>query len=223
MDQEVRVTADHQEILDIQEEQGGGLLTFDRLTGPAPEPGGVELDVGNQVRTLRKRRGWSLTEAADRFGIGRSSLAKIESGNMSPTIGLLQKIALGLEVDLTALVSRMAAQPASGRLAITRAGAGEHHSTAEHAHELLAGELARKKMVPFRSRIKLKKGTRNQWYRHDTEEFVYVLEGEVELQSEHYAPKVLSVGDSAYLDGRMAHRLFAMGERDAVVLFVIST
>ena len=207
----------------IRAEVSGGALTFERLAGPAPEAVVDELDVGNQVRALRKLRGWSLTEAADRFGIGRSTLAKVESGNMSPTIGLLQKIALGLEVDLTALVSRVASEPASGRLAITRAGEGEHHSTAEHAHELLAGELARKKMVPFRSRIKLRKGTKSPWYRHDAEEFVYVLEGAVELQSEHYAPKLLDAGDSAYLDGRMAHRIVAVGESDAVVLFVIST
>jgi transcriptional regulator with XRE-family HTH domain len=217
------VTIDQQGSAASRDEEERGLLTFDQLTGPAPEPVVDELDVGSQVRALRKRRGWSLTDAAERFGIGRSTLAKIESGNMSPTIGLLQKIALGLEVDLTALVSRVASEPASGRLAITRVGEGEHHSTAEHAHELLAGELARKKMVPFRSRIKLKKSGKSQWYRHDAEEFVYILEGAVELQSEHYAPKVLAAGDSAYLDGRMAHRLVAVGEGDAVVLFVIST
>jgi transcriptional regulator with XRE-family HTH domain len=203
--------------------EGGLPLTFDQLASPPVQPVSEELDVGSQVRALRKRQGWSLTEAADRFGIGRSTLAKIESGNMSPTIGLLQKIALGFEVDLTALVSRMVSEPASGRLAITRAGEGEHHSTAEHVHEVLAGELARKKMVPFRSRIRLRKGNKSQWFRHEAEEFVYVLEGAVELQSEHYAPKVLEVGDSAYLDGRMAHRIFAVGEQDAVVLFVIST
>ena len=217
------MTTDHKGTAGTDRDEVQPALTFDRLTESPLEPAVDELDVGNQVRTLRKRRGWSLTEAADRFGIGRSSLAKIESGNMSPTIGLLQKIAVGLEVDLIALVSRVAAEPASGRLAITRAGEGEHHSTAEHAHELLAGELARKKMVPFRSRIKLRKGAKSQWYRHDAEEFVFVLEGAIELQSEHYAPKALGAGDSAYLDGRMAHRLVALGERDAVVLFVIST
>lgn len=197
-------------------------LTFQQF-GQAVLPSPLdEVQVGEQVRALRKRRGWSLTEAADRFGIGRSSLAKIESGGMSPTIGLLQKIAAGLEVDLTALVSRIAGEPASGRLAITRAGQGDHHSTADHTHEILAAELARKKMVPFRSRIRLRKDTAQEWFRHETEEFVYVLEGTVELQSEHYAPKQLEVGDSAYIDGRMAHRFVAVGDGDAMVLFVIS-
>jgi quercetin dioxygenase-like cupin family protein len=87
---------------------------------------------------------------------------------------------------------------------------------------MLATGLARKKMVPFRSTIKLPRDGESQWYRHDAEEFVFVLEGQAELHSEHYAPKILNVGDSAYLDGRMAHRLVAAGDRDAVVLFIIS-
>lgn len=197
-------------------------LTLDQLAPrpAAPEP--AELDVGRRVRELRKRRGWSLTEAADRFGIGRSTLAKLEAGNMSPTIGLLQRIAEGLEVDLTALVSRIAAEPASGRVAITRRGQGEQHRTDAHTHEILAAELARKKMMPFRSRIRFDPDRALEWYRHEAEEFVFVLEGQVELQSEHYAPVLLAEGDSAYVDGRMAHRLVATGGRDAVVLFVIT-
>jgi transcriptional regulator with XRE-family HTH domain len=198
-------------------------FAFDRLGARPATPEAGPLDVGRRVRALRKRRGWSLTEAADRFGIGRSTLAKLEAGNMSPTIGLLQRIAAGLEVELTTLVSRIAGEPASGRVAITRRGQGEEHRTDAHSHEILAAELARKKMMPFRSRIRFDPGRKLEWYRHEAEEFVLVLEGQISLESEHYAPVLLEEGDSAYIDGRMAHRLVAAGGRDAVVLFVIAT
>lgn len=192
-------------------------------TSPAREGGDAEINVGNSIRALRNRRGWSLTDAAKNFGIGRSTLAKVEAASMSPTIGLLQKIAHGLEVDITALISNTNVAPASGRLTVTYSGQGEHHSTREHSHELLGSGLAHKRMVPFRSRIKARKTSKlPPWYRHDTEEFIFVLEGEVVLHTEHYAPTELTSGDSVYLDGRMGHCFVTKGESDAVVLFVLA-
>lgn len=183
----------------------------------------TEINIGNSIRALRNKRGWSLTDAAKNLGIGRSTLAKVEAASMSPTIGLLQKIARGLEVDITALISNANPAPAAGRLTVTYSGEGEHHSTREHSHELLGSGLANKRMVPFRSRIKARKITKlPSWYRHDAEEFIFVLEGEVVLHTEHYAPTELSSGDSVYLDGRMGHCFVAKGEADAVVLFVLA-
>lgn len=102
-------------------------------------------------------------------------------------------------------------------------GQGDHHSTPEHHHELLGAGLANKRMVPFRSRIKARKNDKlPPWYRHDAEEFIFVLEGEVVLHSEHYAPTDLRPGDSVYLDGRMGHCFVAKGDADAIVLFVLA-
>ena len=189
----------------------------------SPREADMEIHVGNNIRDLRKKHGWSLTDAAQQLGIGRSTLAKIEAASMSPTVGMLQKIALGLGVDITALISQPNSAPASGRLTVTYSGQGEHHSTPEHHHELLGAGLANKRMVPFRSRIKARKHDKlPPWYRHDAEEFIFVLEGEVVLHSEHYAPTDLRPGDSVYLDGRMGHCFVAKGDADAIVLFVLA-
>lgn len=193
-------------------------------TSPNGESSDTEINIGNSIRAMRNKRGWSLTDAAKTFGIGRSTLAKVEAASMSPTIGLLQKIAQGLEVDITALISNTNLAPAAGRLTVTYSGQGEYHSTKEHSHELLGSGLANKRMVPFRSRIKARKISKvpPPWYRHDAEEFIFVLEGEVVLHTEHYAPTELTSGDSVYLDGRMGHYFLAKGEHDAVVLFVLA-
>lgn len=192
------------------------------------EPGVAEADlahhdIGASVKELRKRRAWTLSEASAQLGIGRSTLAKIESGQMSPTIGLLQKIARGFQIPVQSLLSRKESLPAAGRRAITIAGTGETHETEHHVHELLCGDLSNKRMMPFHSRIKA--GTEKTfptWFRHEGEEFVYVLDGRVTLYSEFYEPTELKRGDSVYLDGRMGHRLIAEGETDAEVLFVVA-
>lgn len=206
------------------------------IAAPAPEmgesaPAGTvveagqdeSLDVGRRVQAARRGQGLTLASAAAACGIGRSTLAKIEGGQMSPTIGLLQKIARGLRVEITDLLRAGGRPAAAGRIALTRAGEGEQHETPAHRHEMLCSTLARKRMLPFRSRIKARPDAAlPPFYRHDSEELVVVLEGSVVLHSEFYAPMVLAPGDSIYLDARMGHCFVPQGVQDAVVLFVIA-
>ena len=43
------------------------------------------LELGSRVRELRKARNWTLEQAAQQAGLARSTLSKIENGQMSPT------------------------------------------------------------------------------------------------------------------------------------------
>ena len=67
------------------------LIRVTRASGPedAPEP----VDLGARVRELRKAQGWTLEQAAQRAGLARSTLSKIENGQMSPTYHALRKLA----------------------------------------------------------------------------------------------------------------------------------
>ena len=56
--------------------------------------------------------------------------------------------------------------------------------------------------------------------RHEGEEFLLVLEGEVQLLTEFYEPATLVVGDSAYYDATMGHRLISTSEEDALILWI---
>jgi quercetin dioxygenase-like cupin family protein len=47
-----------------------------------------------------------------------------------------------------------------------------------------------------------------------------VLDGPIEVHSEHYAPTVLETGDSMYLDSTMAHAFIAVGDKDALMINV---
>jgi uncharacterized cupin superfamily protein len=58
--------------------------------------------------------------------------------------------------------------------------------------------------------------------RHQGEEFVYVLEGQVTLYSDFYEPFVLNLGDSCYFDSHMGHVLVSSGAADARILWVCS-
>ncbi|MGI8384820.1 helix-turn-helix domain-containing protein [Robertmurraya sp. P23] len=61
--------------------------------------------IGKNIYEIRKRRGLTLTELADRAGIAKSYLSNIERNlNQNPSINVIEKIASVLEVDLKELL-----------------------------------------------------------------------------------------------------------------------
>jgi quercetin dioxygenase-like cupin family protein len=56
--------------------------------------------------------------------------------------------------------------------------------------------------------------------RHPGEEVLYVLDGDVELNTEHYAPVQLGPGDCAYYDSSMGHACISTNEKEALVFWV---
>src|SRR3546814_13201009 len=76
-------------------------------------------------------------------------------------------------------------------------------------------------MMPFFTRIKAYQVAENQgWSHYEGEEFVYVLNGTIELHTEYYQPTVLSAGDCFYIDCRMRPRVINLGDSDAAVLWL---
>lgn len=61
--------------------------------------------LGERLRLARMRRRMSLTELADRVGVARGTLTRLEQGDLSISLGLLARVLaiLGLEEDLDQL------------------------------------------------------------------------------------------------------------------------
>ncbi|MBS0565440.1 MAG: helix-turn-helix transcriptional regulator [Proteobacteria bacterium] len=200
---------------------GAGILRILRAEGQDSDS--EPLDLGLRVRGLRKERGWTLEQAAVQAGLARSTLSKIENGQMSPTYEALKKLADGLKVSVPQLFTPPSRSQVNGRMALTRAGEGQPRPTATYEHELLAAALTRKRMLPYRARIRARSLSEfDEWVRHDGEEFLYVLTGTVRLYTEFYEPADLRRGDSAYYDATMGHNLVSTSEEDALILWVTS-
>ncbi len=181
------------------------------------------LNLGERVRDLRKSRGWTLEQAAGQAGLARSTLSKIENGQMSPTYEALKKLAVGLEISVPQLFTAPKAAHVSGRMAVTKSGEGAAHATTTYEHELLGGALTKKTMLPYRARVRARSFDEfDGWVRHDGEEFLYVLTGAVQLITEFYEPVEMKRGDSAYYDASMGHNVVSVSEEDALILWVTS-
>jgi mannose-6-phosphate isomerase-like protein (cupin superfamily) len=108
-------------------------------------------------------------------------------------------------------------------MAVNRSGEGQQHATATYEHELLAENLTRKKMLPYRARVRARTMEEfDGWVRHDGEEFLYVLTGVVRLYTEFYGPIEMRRGDSAYYDSTMGHNVISVSDEDASILWVTS-
>ena len=181
------------------------------------------LNLGARVRELRTSHGWTLEQAAGQAGLARSTLSKIENGQMSPTYEALKKLANGLEISVPQLFTAPQKNQINGRMSVTKAGEGTHHATATYEHELLGETLSKKNMLPYRARIRARSVDEfDGWVRHDGEEFMYVLTGVVRLYTEFYEPVEMQRGDSAYYDAAMGHNVTSVSEEDATILWVTS-
>ncbi|WP_350335959.1 helix-turn-helix domain-containing protein [Coralliovum pocilloporae] len=179
------------------------------------------LKLGKRVREVRRKNELTLEEAAQRTGLARSTLSKIENDQMSPTFDVMQKLAAGLNIGIPQLFVQSRQKKASGRRTLTRAGEGRHHPTPTYGHELLCTALTSRRMVPFKSHIHARDFSEfEDWIRHDGEEFLLVLEGEIEFYSEFYEPVILGVGDSVYYDSGMGHACISTSKEDALILWV---
>ena len=198
-----------------------------RMIQIARESSGTEIaapiDLGMRVRELRKGRKWTLEQAAKQAGLARSTLSKIENGQMSPTYDALKKLAVGLEISVPQLFTPPAAEKINGRMAITKSGEGSAKLTTTYEHELLGDALLKKQMLPYRARIRARTMEEFEgWVRHDGEEFLSVLTGVVKLYTEFYEPVELRRGDSAYYDATMGHNVVSVSAEDATILWVTS-
>ena len=181
------------------------------------------LELGSRVRELRKARKWTLEQAAQQAGLARSTLSKIENGQMSPTYDALKKLAVGLEISVPQLFTPPVKGQINGRLSITKNGQGAAHPTTTYEHELLAETLTKKQMLPYRARVRARKIEEfDGWVRHDGEEFLYVLTGVIQLYTEFYEPIEMRRGDSAYYDASMGHNVVSISDDDATILWVTS-
>jgi transcriptional regulator with XRE-family HTH domain len=76
-------------------------------------PASIEDRLAARLATLRQQAGWSLEELADRSGISRATLSRIERGETSPTATLLGRLCTAYDRTMSRLLAEVEADPPS--------------------------------------------------------------------------------------------------------------
>jgi transcriptional regulator with XRE-family HTH domain len=66
----------------------------------------VAVQLGHRIRELRRELGWTVEEAAERFGIEPAHVRRIEAGRTNPSLATLVSIAHGLGTDVPSLLEK---------------------------------------------------------------------------------------------------------------------
>ncbi|MDT9599712.1 helix-turn-helix domain-containing protein [Sphingosinicella rhizophila] len=184
--------------------------------------------LGKLLRTLRSRNGWTLKQMSDHSGIPVSTLSKVEHDRLTLTYDKLLQLSQRLGIRLSDLFAENEeghSGPVTARRSFGRIDQAVQVMTANYDYHYLCTELRRKRMIPLVTKIRAKSMEEfGDLVRHSGEEYIYVLDGRVEVQTEFYDPVVLGPGESMYLDSQMGHAyLAAEGCREATVLAVCSS
>lgn len=182
---------------------------------------------GSTLRKFRTQKGLTLVQIKERTGLPLSTLSKVENDKMPLTYDKLVRIAEALEIDIEALFTGEAQAPqaggSSGRRSLARIGDGSAIDTPEYGYLYPAAELLQKRFVPIIIDVKARSIEEfGELSRHGGDEYVYVLEGAVDMYSDTYAPTRLQAGESIYFDSGMAHAFLAAAPGRCRILSICS-
>ncbi|MFE6774772.1 helix-turn-helix domain-containing protein [Streptomyces sp. NPDC057702] len=173
----------------------------------------------NRVRQLRKERLLTLEALAERSGVTKSYLSKVERGQSTPSISVSVSLAKALHVPLGNLFAD-ATEPSE--ITVTRAGERQVLSSDEEPgsrYEGIALEARDKRMTPFM--LYPPHGGPAPFRDHPGEEFVFVHAGNAEL----IFPSMiipLGPGDSVYFQATTPHKVRSTSAERAAVLLMVS-
>lgn len=174
---------------------------------------------GDKLRKLRKARGMTLPALAVAANVTKGYLSKIETSANPPTFSTLQSLTTALGVEMGEFLECKTSKASSANLEIHPLEEGSWQQSAKlggYAFKPLLEAYRHKYLSPFLMRIE-PGGT--SFFKHDGEEFLFVLEGRIELEYEGKKYS-LSKGGSAYLDSRIKHRFYNRGKIAAQLLAV---
>ena len=158
--------------------------------------------LGGLIRLLRQKNGWTLRQMGEKVGIPLSTLAKVEQDKLSLTYDKLQQFSSRLGLTMTEFLAQ-AETPQAGptpavvtaRRSLATGGNSVQISTPNYDYEYLCADLREKRMVPIIGRIRARDIAEfGEPLRHTGEEFVFVLEGTIEVHMQFYTPVTLTAG-----------------------------
>jgi len=175
---------------------------------------------------LRRQKELTIEELSQRSGVCAEQIARLEAGELAPSLTPLIKIARGLGVRLGTFLddephsSPVVTKSGSSGTVMRFAGENKPSEGSELDFVSLAGQKKDRHMEPFLIDVKPAKTDKYKLSSHEGEEFIYVISGQIEIC---YGKDVyeLSSGDSIYYDSVVPHNLHSKGTQTAKILAVV--
>lgn len=182
----------------------------------------VNSSIGSKIRSLREIKNISIEDMAQKSGLSAQYLSIIEDNVQVPTIGELIKIVRVLGVRVGTVLDDFSNDgPVISRakeLQDNQVMRGKEATGGQMSYYSLSSQKQDRHMETYI--VNLHMSEDKQLSSHEGEEFMYVLEGEVEVRYGRDV-HVLSVGDTIYYDSIVPHLVLPRSSEGAKVLAVV--
>ena len=181
--------------------------------------------IGSKIQQIREFQKISREDLSGRCGLDVEQIRKIEEEKVVPSLAPLIKIARALGVRLGTFLDDIEhmgpAVVRSNELEKAVRFESQPKENLEHLNFFsLAFNKVGRNMEPFIIDIKPSNQNSYMLSSHEGEEFIYVLDGSVEI---NYGKEIylLEKGDSIYLDSIVSHNVHSANNQSARILAVV--
>lgn len=188
----------------------------------------AQKNIGLKIQEIRQARMISVNELALRSNISLDQIIQIEDNKIFPSLAPLIRLARALGVSLGAFLDD--AEQFGPVVTLSeekdkwKVFSNNNNKQVSHIDFFaLAGNKSGRHMEPFIIDLKpITDADEHALSSHEGEEFIYVLEGKIEINygREKY---VLNKGDSIYYDSIVNHHVHANGNMPSKILAVVYT
>ncbi|PLX82913.1 MAG: Cro/Cl family transcriptional regulator [Desulfuromonas sp.] len=176
-----------------------------------------ELQIGLKVRRLRQKRRMTLQDLADATGLSKPLLSQIENDQVIPPLATLLRISKAFKVGIENFFQE---EDSSEKCILVRAGESSkliqrglsRGGSPPYIYHSLAYGKRDRHVEPFLMEFEARTWDDSLLVAHEGQEFLYLLEGEVEF---HYQEQILHLkpGDSVFYDSSEPHGYVACSEK----------
>lgn len=181
----------------------------------------VIVQISNKIKSVRKDRGLTLQEVADRASVTKGLISQIENGRTIPSLLVLIQIVKALEIGLDEFFNDLNLYGKEGKILIQRKEDYQRFEK-ETASGYEYFRIFTKKINACTIDIvllEIQPGAERDFVQTEAFEYKYMISGRVKYQFRDQEIE-LNEGDSMLFDGRIEHNPINLGEMPAKMLVV---
>lgn len=169
--------------------------------------------VGKKIRQARLGKKLTLANLANETGFSVDYIKKVESGEKIPPVGTLLQLSRALQIDSSFLLKEQ-------KEAMNKRVKAYTKRTDNYAYDTLTPGAENKHLKAFRVTIEAMSEHSGVGFRHEGEEFVYVVKGRIEVTVGEHVNR-LGKGDSLHFNSGIQHNLRNVDKEEAELVVVI--
>ncbi len=169
--------------------------------------------IGKIIKKARLKKKISHAELGNETGISTDMLKSVEKGDTPPPVGMLLQISKALQIDSGELLKKGGPTSMESRVV----GPAK---TDSYYYSLLTTATEGKHLQAYKIDIDPSEEYKKVEYQHDGEEFVYVLEGNIEVIVGENVNKLVKA-DFLHFNSGIKHSLKNIGEEKAELVVVL--